>query len=92
MTVVAEREQETSAEPLPEVTRLNERQLLGIDCARCGRHLGMDARRLGDVADHGYSLRLYASTPACPTVPLPRRQRFHAWPPGAPPRPTRPPP
>jgi hypothetical protein len=58
--VAAEREETTGAEALPDLARLTERQLLGIDCARCGAHLGVHARELGEVIDHGYLLRLWA--------------------------------
>jgi hypothetical protein len=87
--VTAERKQDAErAEALPGPARLTERQLLGIDCARCGEYLGIDARVLGEVMDHGYLLRLFGCDPRCT---LPRRVRNAAWPPGKPPRPTRPP-
>ncbi|MEO3755541.1 hypothetical protein [Streptomyces sp. B6B3] len=50
--------------------RLTERQLLGIDCARCGAYLGVHARRLGEVRDRGYVLQLFGCEPRCPPDPL----------------------
>jgi hypothetical protein len=71
-------------ETLPDLARFTERQLLGIDCARCGRHLRVHARELGEFMDHGYLLWLWSCDPGCR---LPRRERFAAWPPGGPRRP-----
>ncbi len=79
---VVERERPSPGVPLPDTGRLTERQLLGIDCARCGAYLGVDARRLGDVMNHGYLLQLFGCDPRCVPVPLPRRAPAPA---GAPP-------
>ncbi len=70
MTV--EREPAAAAVPPPAAQRLTERQLLGIDCARCGACLGVHALRLGEIEDRGDLLQLFGCDPAC--VRLPRRR------------------
>ncbi|MEO3756565.1 hypothetical protein [Streptomyces sp. B6B3] len=60
--------------------RLTERQLLGIDCARCGAYLGVHALPLGQVEDRGYLLQLFGCDPLCNTPPpLPRRDPGRSW-------------
>ncbi len=77
MIAVAERPRATVL--LPEVERLTERQLLGIDCALCGAYLGVDARRLGEVMNRGYVLQLFGCFPQCAPVPLTRRAAPPPW-------------
>jgi hypothetical protein len=69
---------------VPDLTRLNAAQLMGIACVRCGERLGSGGRVIDEVEDvHGNPFRLWECAPACR---LPRRQRYAAWPPGGPPR------
>ncbi len=65
--------------PLPDAGRLTERQLLGIDCARCGAYLGVDALRLGEIEDRGYLLQLFGCDPRCPKPRPSRREPAPPW-------------
>ncbi|WP_059013477.1 hypothetical protein [Streptomyces specialis] len=52
---------------LPDPERLDQRQLIGVTCALCGRYLGIRARELGTVrhARYGYTYRLWGCLPEC---------------------------
>lgn len=67
---------------LPDPERLDQRQLIGVNCALCGRYLGFRARDLGTVrhARYGYTYRLWGCVPECAGAPatLPAPARHHA--------------
>ncbi|MGW0712544.1 hypothetical protein ACWD4G_42555 [Streptomyces sp. NPDC002643] len=51
------------------MTRLRPRQQMGMDCALCGRPLGMHGRVLGEAKHLGFSFQLWTCAPAC--LPFP---------------------
>lgn len=52
---------------LPDFHRLTLRQQIAIDCAGCGRHLGMSGSKLGQVQWRGCLFTLWACGPVCAT-------------------------
>jgi hypothetical protein len=51
---------------LPELTRLEPRQQMAIDCVRCGRRLGTNGRVLGEARYQGFVFQLWVCVPECP--------------------------
>ncbi|MGP3969188.1 hypothetical protein [Streptomyces sp. 6N223] len=65
MTAVAAEREQTTAEALPELEALTLRQQIRADCVWCGRRLGVRARPVGVITDHGQRLPLAACLPYC---------------------------
>ncbi|WP_147472651.1 hypothetical protein [Streptomyces triticirhizae] len=57
---------EQTTESLPEIARLQPRQQMAMDCARCARPLGAGGRIWGETRHRGHLFRLWVCAPHCP--------------------------